>query len=277
MSPTEGDDGANIQAAIDTVSAREPDADGFRGEVLLTAGTYEVAGSLRIGASGVVLRGQGDDPDGTVIRAVGRSPRALITVAGVGDRAEVAGTRQQITDTYVPVGVFCFSVVDVSGVAVGDTCSSRAHRIRRGLMPSAWMLAPAVVPLRHFGRERPHLPWGAGVTPWTPESRVMRYERRITAIENERITIDAPTVEAMQQEFGGGYLVRYQFPGRIRNVGIEYLRSDSDYASDTMSSMPSEWLSSQCAGRLATKRHVTILRAGHRRRTQRGQVRDDTG
>ncbi|HXV17467.1 MAG TPA: hypothetical protein VD758_11850, partial [Gemmatimonadaceae bacterium] len=34
---------------------------GFRGAVLLTAGTYEVAGRLRIGARGVVLRGQGDD------------------------------------------------------------------------------------------------------------------------------------------------------------------------------------------------------------------------
>jgi hypothetical protein len=65
VAPVEGDDGASIQAAIDEVSALEPDADGFRGAVLLRAGTYEVAGSLSIRTSGVVLRGEwpaGCDP-----------------------------------------------------------------------------------------------------------------------------------------------------------------------------------------------------------------------
>lgn len=40
-------------------------------------------------------------------------------------------------------------------------------------------------------------------------------------------------VEAIQKEFGGGYVAKYQFPGRIQRVGIEYLRSESDYESDT--------------------------------------------
>src|SRR5262249_39770066 len=41
ISPVDGDDDASIQAAIDEVSNLEPDANGFRGAVLLTRGTYE--------------------------------------------------------------------------------------------------------------------------------------------------------------------------------------------------------------------------------------------
>src|SRR6266545_2625905 len=59
VSPVTGDAGAVIQSAIDEVSALPLDANGFRGAVLLTAGTYEIAGSVTIRASGVVLRGEG--------------------------------------------------------------------------------------------------------------------------------------------------------------------------------------------------------------------------
>ena len=69
--------------------------------------------------------------------------------------------------------------------------------------------------------------------PWPPESRVMRYERRIASVDGNRITIDAPTVEAMQQEFGAGYIAKYQFPGRIQKDGTDDLRAESDFASDT--------------------------------------------
>ena len=59
VKPVAGDNTAQIQAAIDEVSKLAPDANGFRGAVLLERGTYDVAGSLRIAASGVVLRGSG--------------------------------------------------------------------------------------------------------------------------------------------------------------------------------------------------------------------------
>ena len=59
LESVEGDNTAQIQAAIDSVSSLPPDKDGFRGAVLLRAGAYEVAGTLRIGADGVVLRGSG--------------------------------------------------------------------------------------------------------------------------------------------------------------------------------------------------------------------------
>lgn len=57
-----GDDGKRIQAALDEVGALTPDARGFRGAVLLKRGVYRVEGQLRVGASGVILRGEGQDP-----------------------------------------------------------------------------------------------------------------------------------------------------------------------------------------------------------------------
>jgi beta-glucosidase len=232
VSPIRGDDGANIQAAIDKVSMREVDANGFRGAVQLTAGTYDVAGNLHIRVSGVVLRGQGQDANGTVIRAAGKSRRVLITVAGIANRTEIAGTRQLITDEYVPVGAFRLTVLNASSFAVGDDV------IVTRTPNQAWIDAIGMDACNSRGTPydtsdvsgRTCL-GGAGVVPWTPASRVIRYERHITSVDGNQITIDAPTVEAIQQEFGGGYVARYQFPGRISHVGIESLRAESDYAS----------------------------------------------
>jgi hypothetical protein len=73
VAPSNGDEGARIQAAIDYVSGLPPNADGLRGAVLLGRGRFEVAGSLVLRASGVVLRGHGDGADGTVLVATGNS------------------------------------------------------------------------------------------------------------------------------------------------------------------------------------------------------------
>lgn len=56
-----GDDGAAIQAALDEVAALELDGDGRRGAVLLGAGEFFVNATLVMSASGVVLRGAGED------------------------------------------------------------------------------------------------------------------------------------------------------------------------------------------------------------------------
>ena len=64
-SPTPTDDTARIQAAINQVSTL-PLVNGVRGTILLTAGTYDISTTLNINASGVVLRGQGQGPTGTL-------------------------------------------------------------------------------------------------------------------------------------------------------------------------------------------------------------------
>ena len=82
VEPADGDDSARIQAAIDQVSALPQNADGIRGAVLLKRGRYEVGTTLAIRASGVVLRGEGQGEDGTILFATGATRRDVLTAAG---------------------------------------------------------------------------------------------------------------------------------------------------------------------------------------------------
>lgn len=219
LEPKSGDDTKRIQAAIDEVSQRTPDRNGFRGAVLLKKGRYHVRGTLRIGASGVVLRGEGDGPDGTIIRAAGTEKRTLITIAGEGTPREVRGSRTRILDEYVPVGARSFRVEDGSKFKVGDAVI--VHR------PSTeeWIRAIGM----HAFEAKPD---GSTIEPWKPGTRDLRSDRVITAIRGDEITIDAPLCNSLDQRYGGGTMYKYDFPGRIRQVGVERLRSESDYASE---------------------------------------------
>lgn len=71
-----------IQGAIDKVAKRDPDAQGLRGAVLLKKGTWYVYGGLRV-LPGVVLRGEGDGEDGTVL-IFHKHDRAGISLGGGG-------------------------------------------------------------------------------------------------------------------------------------------------------------------------------------------------
>ena len=211
----EGDDTERLQAAIDDVSARSVDSNGFRGALLLKRGEYRVEGTLRIQTSGVVLRGEGDDANGTVLIATGVKDAAdkhtLIEIGVPGVRQlEIAGTRQDIVDDYVPVGAYSFNVVEASGFAVGD--SVIVHR------PStqAWIEA-----------------LGMHLIPNNENWKVGRYDckfdRIVTAVSGNRITLDAPLGNAFQEEYGGGVIYKYEYPERIEQVGIENIRGVSEF------------------------------------------------
>ncbi|KAF8975763.1 hypothetical protein BGZ52_008622, partial [Haplosporangium bisporale] len=82
------DDTARIQAALDQVAQLPlenvgPHGAAMRGAVLLRAGVYRVAGALILNSSGVVLRGEGQDENGTILVATGAIQRDFILVNGV--------------------------------------------------------------------------------------------------------------------------------------------------------------------------------------------------
>ena len=201
-----GDDTARLQAAIDDVSARALDANGFRGTLLLKRGKYRIGGTLHIRASGVVLRGEGEGENGTVLIATGTEQRTLIVFEGRSFWQEVGGTRQAIVDDYVPVGAKTFAIADASGFAVGDDIL--VHR------PSTaqWIAA--------IGMDRIEMSH-PDVRQWEPGTYDFRFDRTITAIEGNRITIDAPMGNAFEREYGGGWVLKYEYLGRIEQVGIE--------------------------------------------------------
>src|SRR5207253_1627126 len=82
VAPEGASDGERIQAALDRVAALPRDARGLRGAVLLLPGRFVINGRLRLGVSGVVLRGSGDGENGTVLIAAGTSRRTLIEIGG---------------------------------------------------------------------------------------------------------------------------------------------------------------------------------------------------
>src|ERR1700712_5739546 len=101
--PADGNGQQLIQNAINEVAKLAPDANGYRGTILLKKGIYKVADSLRISESGIVLKGDGSDKNGTVIIATGAGKRTLLNVGGQGSIREVRGSRVNITDGFVPV------------------------------------------------------------------------------------------------------------------------------------------------------------------------------
>ncbi|MFE5322797.1 hypothetical protein ACFQ88_29350 [Paenibacillus sp. NPDC056579] len=216
-SPEEGDDTERIQRAIDEVAALPIGHDGLRGALLLKRGTYRIAGTLFIRDSGVVLRGEGQGEDGTVLLATGATKRDLLQVTGGGAPRPLQETATPITDLYVPVGARTFHVADAGCYSIGDTVSV----IRHG--NASWISAidmDTITPRPNAG----------GTKQWGPFD--LAFDRVVTCVEGNRVTVDAPLVNSVEHRWGGGTLVKYEAPDRIEQVGIENLRVDSEFNPD---------------------------------------------
>ena len=210
LSPSSGDERARIQAAIDTVSKRQPDAVGFRGAVFLEKGTYNISHTLQIRASGVVVRGEGQGKSGTVLLATKRSSHCLIQVAGTGDGfGEIKKTRACITTATVPVGATSFEVTTTKSYNVGDTI------VVLRTPNQAWIGA---LDMKTYG--------------WKPSSYTIGHERRILAIKHNTIYIDIPIVDTIESAYGGGSIYRANVVGRISQSGVENMRLVSQYQGD---------------------------------------------
>jgi len=213
--PGEGDNGPAIQAAIDRVAALPPDPQGLRGAVLLLAGRHEIAGSLRIGAGGIVLRGQGDGPDGTVLVARGTSRRTLIKIAGKDDRHDVGKTTAQIADDYVPVGVRRLRLEGALSLHAGDTIV-----VKHPSTPE-W--------IKSLGMD--WFPPGdkGGWLKWLPGKMDLHFDRVVTAVDGAEVMLDAPLTVAFDARLARGRVQAYSWPGRIAEVGVENLRCESEF------------------------------------------------
>lgn len=205
-----GDNRLNIQNAINEVKNLPADANGFRGAVLLQSGNYDVEGTLVIDQSGVVLRGMGQGPTGTIIKATKKVQHDLIELKGTGSGlTEVAGTRKKITTNYVPTGALSFDIESTVGYLVGDVIA--VYRV-----PNVdWINA---LDMAQYG--------------WTAQDYAVSHERKIVAINGNTITLNAAVVDPMQSKYGGGFIYKTNVSGRISNSGVENLRVSSYYAND---------------------------------------------
>ena len=210
----DGSSEAIIQAAIDEVSKKNADANGFKGAILLKKGVYKIKGSVTIQSSGIVLRGEGDE---TVLIAEGNQRRPLIIVSGSGGIKETKATRVEITDDYVATGATSFTVQSAKSFAIGD----KIIVYRPGT--DAWIKDLKMDQIENRG----------GTRQWQAKEYDLRFERVITKINGNTITIDNPIMMPLEKKYGGGFIYKYEFPGRISHAGVENLQCQSTYTSDT--------------------------------------------
>ncbi|MFE5317940.1 Ig-like domain-containing protein [Paenibacillus sp. NPDC056579] len=211
----EGDDTARIQAAIDELSAMPLSQDGFRGALLLSKGTYRLGGKLAIRASGIVLRGEGQGADGTILYGTGTDQRDLLEIGGARGPVVNTAVSTTIADMFVPTGARSFRVSDASQFQVGDTVMVR----RKG--NDRWIHELKMDQIT----DRP------GTTnstqQWTPFD--LNFDRVITNIQGNVITIDAPIANSVELRWGGGEVLAYDDSDRIQQVGVENLRVDVNF------------------------------------------------
>jgi len=175
-------------------------------------------------ASGVVLRGSGMDERGTLLLAAGQSRDTLICIRGRNDRT--IQPPMAIREAFVPVNATTVRVDASHSFRPADQVL--VHR------PSTaeWIQA---LRTDHFG---------GGITylGWKPGSRDLYWDRTILSVDGERITLDAPLTTALDQAYGGGSISRYQWPGRITQVGVENLRCRSTYDGDNPKDEAHRWM-----------------------------------
>jgi hypothetical protein len=194
LKPEAGDATARIQAALDQ-----------GGVVGLAKGEYEIGGTLRITKSGVVLRGE----DGATLLATGAKPRAVVEVQGT---AATFGGGGEVSED-VPVGARTFRVT-------GQFQVGQVVVVRRK-SNAAW--------IHEIGMDRiADRPGDKSSTKqWAPFN--LDFERTITAVDGDRITVDAPIFCAIERRWGGGEVLAFDDRGRITQAGVENLRAISSY------------------------------------------------
>ena len=204
-----GDATMRIQSAIDHVSKQIPDTNGFRGAVLLGPGRHDVAGSLKMSASGVVLRGSGIGEKGTILRGTGHGRETLLRIGGHPDRKE--NIRVPVTVGRIPVGARQIRVQDAHRFKVGDQVILHRPSVQ------SWIDALGT---GHFG---------GGITAlgWKPGDHDLRFDRTIASVEGDAVLLDAPITTAIDSLYGGGHLISYEWPGRVERIGIENITLES--------------------------------------------------
>ncbi len=215
--PVNGDNLKNIQQAINRVADLPMDKNGFRGAILLKKGVYRVNGTITINHSGIILRGEGKDNTGTVIKETATEQVDLFCFKGKGEIKRIESSRTEIIEDFVPVGRKFVILSDVSSLQIGD---------------SVLLCRPGSDNWIH-DLKMDQIVEREGTRQWKASDYDLFYERIITSIDGNKVYLDNPIVMQMDKKYGGGYLIRYTFSGRIKNCGIENMAMESTFLDDT--------------------------------------------
>ncbi|MFD0677850.1 MULTISPECIES: discoidin domain-containing protein [unclassified Paenibacillus] len=241
--PGNGDDYTRIQNAIDALSRIAPDANGFRGAILLKAGTYRTSSTLKISASGIVIKGEGngmidknapaitqdnwydyaqsENPESDVTKIVATwkslaydKSTAIFNVAGGRDSVSEAAIH--VVDQYVPAGAHTFRLESVNGLNAGDTVNvKKATNL-------AWVHDLYMDVITEMPGVISENQWSSDMSYW--DSLVK--ERTIKAVDQatNTITLKEPLDDSLDMKYGVSTVTKFSTLGRIENVGIENIQ-----------------------------------------------------
>ncbi|MEI6751831.1 MAG: T9SS type A sorting domain-containing protein [Paludibacter sp.] len=208
-----GDNVANVQTAINAVAAM-PLVNGIRGAILFKAGTYEMSTTINVTASGIVLRGEGQT---TIFKATGIVQYDLIHIIGASGKTDITSSQKMVTDAFVPVGVKSVTVQSVQPFAVGDWVHFRREPNDAWIHMLGMDTLSKIDPL---------------ATDWTASGYKISYERKITNIQGNILTFDAPVMDIIDPVYANAFVVKFT-SGRISNCAVENLKMTSAYTSST--------------------------------------------
>ncbi len=208
VQPQSGDCSILIQQAIDYVSSLKPDKkSGFRGAVLLGEGVFSLSQPIRIHTSGVVLRGSGRQE--TILLKTGVDRGAVVYIEGIDDL--------RVTDT-IPIKDNMV-VAGSSIVHCDDHLVSGTEVIVWRPSTTEWIKA---LKCDIFGGGKELGYWG-----WHPGDTDIFWCRTVREATGNELTLDAPLSTTLDEKYGGGMLLPYQWPGRVEDCGIENLSIES--------------------------------------------------
>ncbi|MEM1124613.1 MAG: peptidoglycan-binding protein, partial [Bacteroidota bacterium] len=215
LDPIEGDNTANIQAAIDAVGAMPPNENGFKGALQLNAGVYEIHGQLFVNQDGIILRGAGDGEkadENTILKGIGDTPvqRDLIVVGNNGIRdwkKRVPNSTKNVVNLFLPAGSRSIHLETIDGYTIGDEIIV--------YQPSTEKWLASI----NYGDTAEDEPWKSGEID-------LYYQRKIIDLvpSENKIILNAPIFDHLDNELAQSVVYKLDEPNIRSNLGIENLR-----------------------------------------------------
>ncbi|MBN2281111.1 MAG: hypothetical protein JXQ65_11060 [Candidatus Marinimicrobia bacterium] len=216
LSPVKGDNWQSVQSAIDEVAAMPIQTNGFRGKILLKSGNYEISKTLRIFQSGIVLCGERHPNGRTILTATSPKRYNLLEVLGHDSLVIDKNSEANITCDYTPVGTKEVTIDKVQNFNIGDPILLHRDSSAKCIQD----IAMDRIPPRKDGRK---------IEQWPAVVYFFDFERNITNIDGNTLTLDAPIVMAIERQYNSGKVWRVTANNRLSDIGIENIDMVSVY------------------------------------------------
>ena len=204
------DDTERIQKVIDEVYENAPN--NYFKVIKLKAGRYNInRNGLRL-KSGIILSGEGQGPNGTVIFANDPVQYTVIRIAGQPPLS--AGDYHNVLDSYITAGSnkITISAEDIKNYKVGDLIAFYYDST------TEWCDAMEMIDVINQSGDK--ISWGPGIADTIEE-------RYITEINGNTITLDIPFYIPYDAKYSTPQIYKIDESERYEHIGIENLRIES--------------------------------------------------